>query len=266
MLFTFSRGALLASAVVVAIAGAISGRAGLDPFARPEPSAEPAEIAHAVVVKKMLIRPSPGPPPDPVWVNEVRRVVGEHLGELRGCGSHLFENESFEALARLTIDDGGAVYVELGALDDSRLGNCLASRLRGLRYPAPAQGSAVAEVAIELGHAGEWAEIFDHGPLVLGSLDVSVVQRVIDANRQPIRYCYEVASRNGSAFRAKVAVKFVISAAGTVVGARVAQSTVNDAELETCILSRVKSYQFPKPRGGGVVIVTYPIIFGPAGK
>ena len=73
-----------------------------------------------------------------------------------------------------------------------------------------------------------------------------------------------------STFRAKlngkVAIKWVITANGTVASANVAQSTVNDATMETCLASRVRTWQFPKPKGGGVVIVTYPFIFKQSGE
>jgi hypothetical protein len=46
----------------------------------------------------------------------------------------------------------------------------------------------------------------------------------------------------------------------------VAQSTANNNELETCVAGRVRTWMFPKPKGGGVVQVTYPFIFKAAGE
>ena len=40
---------------------------------------------------------------------------------------------------------------------------------------------------------------------------------------------------------------------------------MNNAELETCVAGRVRTWVFPKPKGGGVVVVTYPFIFQQAG-
>jgi hypothetical protein len=49
-------------------------------------------------------------------------------------------------------------------------------------------------------------------------------------------------------------------------GSSVAQSTAGNAELEQCVASRVRGWQFPKPKGGGHVVVTYPFLFKQAGE
>ncbi len=103
-------------------------------------------------------------------------------------------------------------------------------------------------------------------PTVMGSLDKELIRKVIHANRQQIRYCYEMQLNRFPNLAGKVAVKFIISATGSVASSNVAQSTVSNAELETCVAGRVKTWQFPKPKGGGVVIVTYPFIFSQGGK
>jgi TonB family protein len=103
-------------------------------------------------------------------------------------------------------------------------------------------------------------------PVVMGSLDKELIRRVIHANRNQIRYCYENQLTRYPKLSGKVAVKFVITAAGTVSSSQVAQSTAGNSELETCVAGRVHTWIFPKPKGGGVVIVTYPFIFKPSGE
>ena len=58
----------------------------------------------------------------------------------------------------------------------------------------------------------------------------------------------------------------MITASGTVASSQVSQSTLGNTELETCIASRVQTWIFPKPKGGGVVIVTYPFILKQSGE
>lgn len=103
-------------------------------------------------------------------------------------------------------------------------------------------------------------------PTVMGSLDKELIRKVIHANRGQIRYCYESQLNRFPKLEGKVAVKFVISAQGSVATSSVAQTTVNNAELEACVAGRVRTWIFPKPKGGGVVIVTYPFIFKQSGS
>lgn len=103
-------------------------------------------------------------------------------------------------------------------------------------------------------------------PIVMGSLDKELIRQVIRRNIGQIRYCYESQLTRFPKLNGKVAIKFVITAAGTVASSSVAQSTAGNAELETCVAGRVRTWQFPKPKGGGVVVVTYPFIFKQAGQ
>ncbi|HEX8701642.1 MAG TPA: adventurous gliding motility protein GltG [Myxococcaceae bacterium] len=103
-------------------------------------------------------------------------------------------------------------------------------------------------------------------PLVMGSLDKELIRQVIQRNRGQIRFCYESQLTKYPKLSGKVAVKFVINAEGSVVSSSVAQSTAGNAELETCVAGRVRTWLFPKPKGGGVVVVTYPFIFKASGE
>lgn len=107
--------------------------------------------------------------------------------------------------------------------------------------------------------------VIDESPVVLGSLDKQLIRTVIHSKRGQIRYCYESQLSRYPTLAGKVAVKFVINSEGAVSTSSVAQSTASHAELDSCIVSRVRTWVFPKPKGGGVVIVTYPFIFSPSG-
>lgn len=103
-------------------------------------------------------------------------------------------------------------------------------------------------------------------PEVMGSLDKELIRQVIHRNRNQIRYCYESQLTRYPKLNGKVAIKFVISGAGSVASSSVAQSTAGNAELETCVAGRVRTWVFPKPKGGGIVVVTYPFIFKQSGE
>src|SRR5262249_4569178 len=101
---------------------------------------------------------------------------------------------------------------------------------------------------------------------VMGSLDKELIRQVIHRNRNQIRYCYETQLTRYPKLAGKVAVKFVISATGSVVSSQIAQSTVNNGELETCIAGRVHTWIFPKPRAGRLSTSPYPFILKKSGK
>lgn len=101
-------------------------------------------------------------------------------------------------------------------------------------------------------------------PTVVGSLDPELVKKVIHSNRGQVRYCYESQLNRFPALRGRLAVKFIISPQGTVPTASLVTSSVGNADLERCVLGRVRTWVFPKPKGGGVAIVTFPFQFAVA--
>ena len=102
-------------------------------------------------------------------------------------------------------------------------------------------------------------------PVILGSLDKEIIRRVIRENLPQIKYCYERELTRTPGLNGKVQVKFVIGANGHVQTAAVAESTMKNKAVESCIRGKVKGWLFPKPKGGGIVIVTYPFIFKQGG-
>ena len=79
-----------------------------------------------------------------------------------------------------------------------------------------------------------------------------------------IRYCYQRELPKNPTLGGKVTVKFVISKTGSVSKASTKSSTLNNSAVEGCINSRFMRFKFPEPKGGGIVIVSYPFIFQPS--
>lgn len=103
------------------------------------------------------------------------------------------------------------------------------------------------------------------GGLVMGSLDKGQIREVVDANRAQIRRCYDQALDRAPKLEGKVRVKFVIQATGAV-AEPIVEEGIGNAELEACVVQQVKTWVFPRPKGGGVVIVTYPFHFSQSPK
>ena len=108
----------------------------------------------------------------------------------------------------------------------------------------------------------------DHGPdRVIGDgLDKEVVAKVIRRHLSEVKYCYESQLTQKPSLAGKLSVLFTIDPTGAVSDANVAESGLDDASVEGCILARVRRWKFPQPRGGGVVSISYPWIFRPAGS
>lgn len=98
-------------------------------------------------------------------------------------------------------------------------------------------------------------------PSVSGSMAKSVVGRNIRRNTTRIRYCYERALKSRPTLNGKLVVELVIAANGRVTSARAAEDTLKDAATVQCILKMLQRIRFPKPSGGGEVVVRYPFVF-----
>jgi hypothetical protein len=98
-------------------------------------------------------------------------------------------------------------------------------------------------------------------PEITGSIDRELIRRVVRSHLDQLRYCYDVQLTKNPKLSGKVAVKWVVTEQGTVSSSVVAQTTTGNHELDTCVAGRVLTWVFPKPKGGGVAVVTYPFIF-----
>lgn len=98
-------------------------------------------------------------------------------------------------------------------------------------------------------------------PILAGNMDRSLIDAVIKRNMNQIRHCYQQQLTMDRDLGGKVTIKFVIAKDGSVSRAETKQSTMNNAAVEGCINQRFMKFQFPEPRGGGIVIVSYPFLF-----
>ncbi|GAB4299261.1 MAG: hypothetical protein Kow0090_14720 [Myxococcota bacterium] len=102
-------------------------------------------------------------------------------------------------------------------------------------------------------------------PIILGSLDRELIRRVIHAHRNEIKYCYTRQLAINETLQGKIRVTFTIGGDGRVLNSSVKETTMNNFQVENCLVQKIKTWKFPEPKGGGIVIVTYPFIFTPSG-
>jgi outer membrane biosynthesis protein TonB len=96
---------------------------------------------------------------------------------------------------------------------------------------------------------------------VEGGLDKEAIARVIKSQLGQIRYCYERQLSANPDLYGKILVKFTIGSAGSVTAQSIGNTSLNNAMVEGCILRRIAGWQFPTPKGGTNVLVSYPFLF-----
>ncbi len=104
------------------------------------------------------------------------------------------------------------------------------------------------------------------GSIVDDGLTKDEVGEVIHRHLSEVRYCYESAMIRSPDIEGKLITNFTINGQGMVKSTEVKSSTLPDPRLDDCILRRLATWPFPKPRGGVDVAVSYPFIFKTLGR
>jgi len=96
---------------------------------------------------------------------------------------------------------------------------------------------------------------------VSGRLPPEVVQRIVRQNFGRFRLCYEKGLERNPNLQGRVTVRFVIARDGRVsnVGGG---GDIPDGEMVACVTRSFYGLSFPQPEGG-IVTVSYPIVFTP---
>ncbi len=102
-----------------------------------------------------------------------------------------------------------------------------------------------------------------HDVVTIGQLGAHEVDEVIKRHLSAIRYCYQRQLTKNAHLSGKVSMHFTIAGDGSVAKAQVRSSTLSDGAVESCMVNRFLKMQFPKPQGGGIVLVNYPFMFTP---
>jgi hypothetical protein len=98
-------------------------------------------------------------------------------------------------------------------------------------------------------------------PVIMGSLDKEIIRRIVREHASQIRYCYEKELVRSPGLSGKVTMRWVINAEGAVTQSKAAASSLRNKSVEGCLAQKIRTWRFPKPKGGGIVIVNYPFVF-----
>lgn len=201
----------------------------------------------------------------------------------------LFGDKGNEGMAALFGGEanGGALEAALGGIDGGKVAAGYGTGGLGLRGGGPGGGGVgVGTLGTgKIGTRGRGSGEAGYGsgegglgkktdrdismttgkPVVLGSLDPEIIRRIVREHAGQIRYCYEKELARTPGIYGKIVMKWVINGDGKVTQSTTAETQMKNANVESCLASRIKTWVFPKPKGGGIVIVNYPFVFKQSG-
>jgi hypothetical protein len=96
-------------------------------------------------------------------------------------------------------------------------------------------------------------------PVLSGSVDATIVRRYLRSHADDVQACARWDPLGGPPFEGRLALEVVFSPNGTVVSATTGSTTA----VGRCIEEVARRWTLPKPKGGGILKVRYPIRFLP---
>lgn len=219
--------------------------------------------------EKVAAAPSKAPPGARVVLNLKNAGLGALIGRVAARAA---KNAQLVQSAGVTADSphagrglglgGGTSLDKLGGGAGGPMDK--AQKVGGLATTGKAGGSSSYKGtgALAAGNVGTAdVGVIEEETEVDGGLDKEAIARVIRQQLGQIRYCYERQLSANPDLYGKILVKFTIGNTGAVVAQAVGNTSLNNAMVEGCILRRIAGWQFPTPKGGTNVLVTYPFLF-----
>jgi pSer/pThr/pTyr-binding forkhead associated (FHA) protein len=193
------------------------------------------------------------------------------VSSMWGNSSQSVGSDAIHALGNLDGNSAGTAkgFGGLGVAGAGRGGGGVSERGIGMNNVGTAGrggggrgGSGYGQGAGNLGEKDDkMPTVIPGKPLVKGSLDKEIIQRVIRKHRREISFCYEQQLQKNKNLAGRIKVKFTISGTGDVIAAMVRSSTLKNRAVENCVTSKIRRWVFPEPKGGGIVVVNYPFNF-----
>lgn len=128
----------------------------------------------------------------------------------------------------------------------------------------PGDGAGWSRGVGRKGHTPQGIRMREGGTSVSGHIPPEVIQRIVRQNFGRFRFCYENALRSNPNLQGRVSVRFVIGRDGSVSNVGSGGSDLSDSGVVSCVTRAFYGLSFPAP-DGGIVTVTYPILFSPGG-
>jgi hypothetical protein len=92
------------------------------------------------------------------------------------------------------------------------------------------------------------------------SLPMVTLKKAIVSHDPDVRGCYEDALWAWLNLEGRIAMRFVIDAEGTVIGAHEVSNDMGIQAIGCCIAQAMRSWTFSKPESGGPLVVIFPYV------
>jgi hypothetical protein len=97
---------------------------------------------------------------------------------------------------------------------------------------------------------------------IRGGMSREAVLKVVNAHLDEIRDCYERELLHNPGISGKILMEWLIQLDGNVRYAKVKFTNIgHSSDLHTCLQAQVVTWNFPRPKGGEEVLVTFPFLF-----
>ncbi|HXN54880.1 MAG TPA: AgmX/PglI C-terminal domain-containing protein, partial [Myxococcales bacterium] len=239
--------------IAVARHSGLEGQAGSPSGPRRNARAQRRTDERALVANTGLLKALGGKGQSDLFGVALERGTRDALGHLTGPRVADARGDGGMGLRSLGGTGGGGDGSGLGLarIGTNGIGGGLASYGEG---KGGLKGKSDAEIGLTPGQ-----------PQVVGRIDPELIRKVVHDHRAQIRTCYEMQLNARPNLAGKLVAAWTIDAQGDVVEAHTQESALHDRTVESCVSSKIKTWHFPIPKGGGEVFVTYPFIFTPGG-
>lgn len=208
----------------------------------------PPPAATTTTAARVVATPSPA----------MRQALDERASETVPCFEHAVAAEpllSGHAVAELDVRADGSVaagrIVETSFGARQKLHACLVDVASRWRLPPPDDGRPIT-VRLPLSWEGGC-----RAPAGRGCIQRETVRMVIRAHLPAVQRCYQDLLATTSA-QGRIVVQFTIGPDGRVARALVSASDLGHPPLDACVVAAVETWRFPRPAGGGFVVVSHP--------
>jgi hypothetical protein len=108
------------------------------------------------------------------------------------------------------------------------------------------------------------AELDDGPPDAGPSLTREEIRLVVRAKLPNVRACFDAGLARAPDLGGRVLLRFTIGPDGRAGSIAVDEDELQDAIVTDCLRAELASWQFPRPRDGAAITITYPFVFSSA--